>query len=179
MSWPLPDEPDRRSPPGSSIHWREYLKLLHECVRPTRSEYGTISGNQVKSTERTLKTRRILLSSALQPAILSWSFLAWASLETGLRPLRFLTFLSISATVLRSVSRRRAIQCVYHWSNPRRKPVYRFTHGRTEVIQPPPVHSPIECLTDIGAVETETDVIPFIDHGILDKGVNRRSIATE
>ena len=45
----------------------------------------TISGNQVKPTERTLKTWRILSRSDFQAEIASWSSFAWKSLETAFR----------------------------------------------------------------------------------------------
>jgi len=62
---------------------------------------GTISERQGGPTGRTLKIWRILLRSTFQVAMVSLSFFAWKSRKAEFLPLCSMTFLWISATVLR------------------------------------------------------------------------------
>jgi hypothetical protein len=73
------------------------------CVFMASSVWkGKVGDGQAKPTmaERTLKTRRILLSSIFQLATVSLSSFAWTRRETAFRLLRLMTFLWTSPTVL-------------------------------------------------------------------------------
>jgi len=75
------------------------------CVFIASSVWELIVNNgHTKTTERTLNTRRILLRSDLQPAIVSLSLVAWKNRESTFRLLCLMVFLWISATILESVS---------------------------------------------------------------------------
>ena len=61
-----------------------------------------LSNSRATMTERTLKTRRILLRSDFQPAIISLSLFAWKSRETAFCLPFLMSFLWIPANMLQS-----------------------------------------------------------------------------
>jgi hypothetical protein len=68
------------------------------------------------------------------------------------------------------------------WFDPRRQLIYCPAYRLTEVVQFPPIQSPIKRSTYIRAVEPEFDVILLVDHGVLDKserGAHRHRIGGE
>ena len=80
-----------------------------------------------------------------------------------------------SSTVEHAVSE--LSQMTDHQFNSRCQLVYRIAHGPAEVAQSLPVHSPIKRFADVGAVQPELDVVPFVDHEVLwkrDPETNRR-----
>ena len=81
------------------MHIGNYGVIIH-------SQLGLNGGQSVvtskESTERTLKTLRILLRSDFHPPIASLSLFAWRNRETAYRPLCFVIFHCISLTVLQS-----------------------------------------------------------------------------
>ena len=72
------------------------------CLLRAQSEDKWLTIAARRAMERTLNTRRILLRSTLQVAIVSLSFFAWKIRVTMFRLPCLMTFRWISATVLRS-----------------------------------------------------------------------------
>ena len=66
------------------------------------SGWLSVSNSHTTTTERTLKTRRILLRSDFHPAIISLSLFAWKSREAAFCLPFLMIFLCISAKVLQS-----------------------------------------------------------------------------
>ena len=129
-----------------SHHITMYIQNHHMGVdcQLSLEEMGAVSDSWVETTERTLKTWRILLRSIFQAAIVSLLSLAWTSRETTFRPLCFVTFLLISSTVLRSRAPSVNNQNYDRYCDPRRQLIYRLACGLAEVIQCLPTHPPIE-----------------------------------
>ena len=80
-------------------------------------------------------------------------------------PLCLVTFLWISATVLRVW----VVRSVYRRFDSRCQLDYRITHRLIELIQFPPTHAPVERRADLGAAQPELNVLKLVDHGVLAK----------
>ena len=129
------------------------------CVFIASSVWELIVNNDhTKTTKRTLNTRKILLRSDLQPAIVSLSLAAWKNRVTTFRSPCLMVFLRISATTLKSDRkyRQRCTQCVHWWCNSHRELVDCINHRVVKVVQTVPPQSPVEGGTNTSAGQPET-----------------------
>ena len=128
-----------------------------------------MSDDQVESTGRTSKVRRNSSSLFLQAPIVSLSLLAWTSRENSLRLHFLVTFLWISATVLRSGGDRgkRIAHIVDLWSDSPPQLLNRLVHRWTEIARFLPLHPPVEGLAYPGAEQPKIDVIGLVGHRVL------------